>query len=215
MNRTIMMGLAAVSTLAFASAATAAPVYNSTPAGGWYYGSGNDYAPANTAVLSDGADQLYLRMHERSVAAPASDNHGIYSFALGSDPVNFDWGITSDGGFDGVSALLTITNLGTGSHWSYDPFFNGNDNESQGDAVQNSFQLNWSGVGFDTNVNDTYRVSLTVSGLGGDPQSLSVYAKMGDGDGAVPEPASWAMMLGGFGLVGGAMRRRKATISFA
>ena len=33
---------------------------------------------------------------------------------------------------------------------------------------------------------------------------------------AVPEPASWAMMLGGFGLVGGAMRaRRKAAISFA
>jgi PEP-CTERM motif len=28
--------------------------------------------------------------------------------------------------------------------------------------------------------------------------------------GAVPEPASWAMMLGGFGLVGSAMRRRKA-----
>lgn len=35
------------------------------------------------------------------------------------------------------------------------------------------------------------------------------------GSGAVPEPASWAMMLGGFGLVGGAMRRRKAKISFA
>ncbi|HPU14531.1 MAG TPA: PEPxxWA-CTERM sorting domain-containing protein [Polymorphobacter sp.] len=26
--------------------------------------------------------------------------------------------------------------------------------------------------------------------------------------GAVPEPASWAMMLAGFGLVGGALRRR-------
>lgn len=34
--------------------------------------------------------------------------------------------------------------------------------------------------------------------------------------GAVPEPASWAMMLGGFGLVGGAMRsRRKAAVTFA
>jgi len=28
---------------------------------------------------------------------------------------------------------------------------------------------------------------------------------------AVPEPASWAMMIGGFGLVGGAMRRRTRT----
>ena len=33
--------------------------------------------------------------------------------------------------------------------------------------------------------------------------------------GAVPEPASWALMLGGFGLVGGAMRRRKAQVGFA
>jgi len=33
---------------------------------------------------------------------------------------------------------------------------------------------------------------------------------------AAPEPASWALMLGGFGLVGGALRsRRKAAVSFA
>jgi hypothetical protein len=33
--------------------------------------------------------------------------------------------------------------------------------------------------------------------------------------GAVPEPASWALMLGGFGLVGGAMRSRRRNVSFA
>lgn len=27
---------------------------------------------------------------------------------------------------------------------------------------------------------------------------------------AVPEPASWALMIGGFGIAGGAMRRRSA-----
>lgn len=31
----------------------------------------------------------------------------------------------------------------------------------------------------------------------------------------VPEPASWVMMIGGFGLVGGAMRRRRTTVNFA
>jgi hypothetical protein len=37
------------------------------------------------------------------------------------------------------------------------------------------------------------------------------------GAGAVPEPATWAMMIGGIGMVGGAMRRRKVstTVSFA
>ncbi|WP_375392075.1 PEPxxWA-CTERM sorting domain-containing protein [uncultured Sphingomonas sp.] len=32
--------------------------------------------------------------------------------------------------------------------------------------------------------------------------------------GAVPEPASWAMMIGGFGLAGAAMRRRRTVIAF-
>ena len=31
----------------------------------------------------------------------------------------------------------------------------------------------------------------------------------------VPEPASWAMMVGGFGLVGGALRRRRLAVRFA
>jgi hypothetical protein len=32
---------------------------------------------------------------------------------------------------------------------------------------------------------------------------------------AVPEPASWAMCIGGFGLIGGVMRRKKRAVSFA
>jgi hypothetical protein len=35
--------------------------------------------------------------------------------------------------------------------------------------------------------------------------------------GAVPEPATWAMMIGGMGMVGGAMRRRRVStkVTFA
>ena len=32
---------------------------------------------------------------------------------------------------------------------------------------------------------------------------------------AVPEPASWALMIGGFALIGSTMRRRNAVPSFA
>lgn len=35
------------------------------------------------------------------------------------------------------------------------------------------------------------------------------------GDGGVPEPQTWAVMLGGFGLVGAALRRRRATLAAA
>jgi hypothetical protein len=34
-------------------------------------------------------------------------------------------------------------------------------------------------------------------------------------NGAVPEPASWAMMIGGFGMVGATLRRRRTAIRFA
>ncbi len=45
----------------------------------------------------------------------------------------------------------------------------------------------------------------------------AVFAYTTGGPSAVPEPATWAMMIGGFGMVGGAMRyrRRKTTVSFA
>ena len=35
------------------------------------------------------------------------------------------------------------------------------------------------------------------------------------GPGAVPEPASWAMMVGGFGMIGGALRSRRRRVTFA
>ena len=37
----------------------------------------------------------------------------------------------------------------------------------------------------------------------------------GGGTGAVPEPASWAMMIAGFGLVGASMRRRRPAVASA
>jgi hypothetical protein len=54
--------------------------------------------------------------------------------------------------------------------------------------------------------------SAALSGYGARAsESFTLYA-----NGAVPEPASWALMLGGFGMVGGAMRsRRKGAVSFA
>jgi polyisoprenoid-binding protein YceI len=40
-------------------------------------------------------------------------------------------------------------------------------------------------------------------------------ASAGQGPGGVPEPATWAMMVGGFGLIGGVMRRRFAKLDLA
>jgi hypothetical protein len=216
MKSTIFAALVATAMAAPAFAATT--TYNSAPAAGWHYGSGNDYAPANTAVLTtDAGDQLYLRWHLRAAVAPASVGD-TYSFALGTQPLSFDWGYDFNSGSRNsqATALITIKNVGTGQTVSYDPNFAGNDNTVFDGNVQNSANLNFAflaGVGFNANVDGLYRVTLDVNGMSGGPQSFSVDAQLGAG---VPEPATWAMMIGGFGLVGGAMRRRTRTsVTFA
>ena len=193
--------------------------YNSDPSDSWYRGSGNDYVPANTAVFRTGdGNEIYLRFHETFVAAPASDAAGVYSFALGTTPISFDWGIDANNGedFSGLGALLRITNLTTGSQTSVDPFAFP-DNEFRDGSAQNSARLNWftSVIDFDPNVDNTFRLDLEVSGFNANSvNSLSIFAKLGDGAGAVPEPATWAMMILGLGLVGARMRRRRTSVSF-
>ena len=201
----VYLALAATALCVAGTAQATSTSYNSTPADGWFYGSGNNYSPANTAVLTtDDNDQLYLRFHKTFAVAPASSGN-VYSFSLGTDPMSFDWGIDNNAGAP-ITALLTLKNLGTGQTFSYDPFFVGNDNSNASGSSQNSFRLNWAPIGFNPAVNDTYRVTLDVTGLAGGAQSLSIDAKLGAG---VPEPATWAMMIGGFGLIGGAMRSRR------
>ena len=62
---------------------------------------------------------------------------------------------------------------------------------------------------FDAGVNmDTFGIN---------PGSISGVSLYSTGPlGMVPEPAAWAMMILGFGLIGGAMRRRQtATVAYA
>ncbi len=65
-----------------------------------------------------------------------------------------------------------------------------------GNLVVNNFALSFSGI---TNYNATGG-NFTASGSG-------TFA------GAIPEPATWAMMIAGFGLVGAAARRRRMAVA--
>jgi opacity protein-like surface antigen len=212
---------AAMTACAIASPAAATDVVtpNSTgPTGGWQYGSGNNYQPSDTLLLQGGGDELALRIHQTFVTAPASDANGVYSFALGTDPLSFDWDIGAfNHSFD--TASLVVTNILTGQSFSYDPLcplapvtcLNDNTVTANG-SVQNSNRFNYLPVGFDPNIDNTYSVSLTTY-LGGTVQhSLTAFAQVGAGAPAVPEPATWAMMLIGFGAVGFQMRRKRASV---
>ena len=54
----------------------------------------------------------------------------------------------------------------------------------------------------------TYNFSVTGDGAGGIPAGFGLRL-----DSGVPEPASWAMLLAGFGLVGAVSRRRAVTVA--
>lgn len=221
MLRNIAIAVAIIGLSAPGAAVADTIIYNSAPTIAYQYGTGNDYTPANAAVDSFGnGNQLALRMHETFVPAAPSDAGGVYSFALGTQNISFDWAIDQAGGAL-TSTNLTLTNLLTGQMASYDPlcpFFIGiclSDNQSFGTSTQNSERLGFfdgslfslGNIGFDPNIDDTYSVNLSATDAAGASHSLTVFAQVGTG--AVPEPATWAMMLVGFGALGLALRRQR------
>jgi len=75
-------------------------------------------------------------------------------------------------------------------------------------SLQNAVTAGGNALYWDVNYGPSSAFQSGVGEVGS--ESFTLYS-----NGAVPEPASWALMLGGFGLVGSAMRRRKVSLSFA
>ena len=209
--KTFILGL--VGAVALASSATVSAqitTFNTEPTGGFQYGNGNNYQPANATVLTNGNNELAVRFHEFQQPAPASVG-GLYTFALGTIlSYDFSIGGVSVGGGNTSGANILLTNLMTNQSVNYNPLFTGNDNTTTANGdIQNSARLTFgflSGVGFNANTNNTYRIDLTAGG-----NTVTSFAQIGTGAAvaAVPEPATWAMMLIGFGAMGVSLRRRR------
>lgn len=143
--------------------------------------------PANTLILHPGAPagQNAIVMF----TAPISTTYTFSGIFLRLDEV--------DGGGDGVTleayfngGLVATGSLPDGPQFS-SAGFNGSAFFNAGDTLA----LN---IGF----NGEYTFDSTGY------QGTVSYT-------AVPEPASWAMMIGGFGMVGGAMRSRRRSVAIA
>lgn len=220
MKKSAMMAAAAVA-VAAAPVAAQSVTHNANPSIPFTYGAGNDYAPANASVLTNGRAELAARFHITSLKALESVN-GVYSFALGTNNISFDY--SAFGGAPLSPISITLRNQRTGDVASFTnaivPDGNGADRGYQGSQRLSFGFLNGStpantalfgDLNFDSSIDNTYRFTLSDG-----TNSLTTFAQVGAGFGAVPEPSTWALLILGFGLVGGSMRRRAtAKLAFA
>ncbi len=75
--------------------------------------------------------------------------------------------------------------------------------------------LDENGNAFQTAGPDPREITINVAQSCPGQESSCAFTRTVVETAAVPEPASWALMIGGFALAGAAMRRRRATVSFA
>lgn len=223
MKRSVFAG--ALASAAFGLAASSAAhadglaVNQNLAAPGVYYGSGNPNG--DFVVDTEGGVEVALRAHIYQVAPIASVGE-LYSFvtAATNAPTNslsFDWSINPDVGgpeVTGWSAVITVHDFANNHTVSFPGVFpDTNLHLDQGPAggYQNSERLSYvDGPFYNATQNNTFSVNLTLTNVssvqGG---TISVNELIQQGTGAVPEPASWALMIVGFGGAGAMLRRRR------
>jgi hypothetical protein len=195
---------------------------------GVYHGTGNTNVGWTTLTTGNGIELgLAVQTHGVGIgnflAAPGTANYTVSSGPGSLASWNYDYSVNlgSSGltiGDISKGASLTIFDQTTNTTVSFNPALvadnaglhpNGttvNGSNAQGFAVlsdigfQNSENIGFSG--FNPGANDTYVITMTVDGL-----SLSETVT------AVPEPATWAMMILGFLGVGFMAYRRKGNVS--
>jgi hypothetical protein len=150
--------------------------------------------------------QQYLLLNWSPLGGITLDNTISQNFVLGAGATGIDFGITMsvEAGFVGSTLQATIRD-GNGVV-AQSPLFN----HTAGNRVWS--QKSWSaalGPG-------AYTLALRGIGAGNawDVQIDDVVlTQVGGAVGGVPEPASWAMLIAGFGLTGAAMRRKRAILA--
>lgn len=171
-----------------------------------------------------GLDRPNEYYYQRSVALAGDEAFSLTMVAAitgsGGYPYNFSFGVASPAGYGyvglGGTQLAAYTGIPETFNVTYFDFPVGYDA-----ALYNTYRLTGQSGRGTLTVNGVPVFSNLTFGIG-----PSTFLLFGDGtqlsngqgyirslvftSGAVPEPASWAMLVAGFGLAGGALRQRRA-----
>lgn len=185
--------------------------------------------PAQSATVTFESEAAF-----RCDGGPSHSAEGLtYNYAFAacyyspSSPADFPTAITSTVMASGYSdTSFTLTGGGVFSLNSVDlafgPFHHGGLTTDTTLVTGNLFgggtvsQLLTVGYGFQTHtLNWSGLTSVTFGQFAGASEYLAFDNIVYNAGGAVPEPATWAMMIGGLGIVGAAMRRGNRKLRFA
>jgi hypothetical protein len=161
-------------------------------------------AKAGSATMNWGWNILSNAPYGVNTSVPLSRTNWTYSFTTGNAAGSFNasWTLDVSGNAFG---LQEVTGFFNGAPFAISPPdiapVDGNGSFSVALAPNTSYSFgfgNFGNVGGSQPLNASaiYRMDWTIIG--------------GGGDAGVPEPASWAMLIAGFGLVGATARRRRA-----
>ena len=219
MKAQVMLRSLGVLVLAYTAQPALADTYTQASFSGGVFGGGANVVAPLTGIVSPGAQLAGSFVYDNDLIPGGGT--GIVNVNTASFPAIANIPTSSLFSFSLGSQVLTAANLSSGSTLQIQ-YKNG---AFRGFAGQfdflyqaSTYQLDFQGTLFTVrqlvngvpdfgtnyvngylNTSLTNRVSFTPPTTGG----------------AVPEPASWAMMVAGFGLIGGAMRTRKRVLSFA
>jgi len=202
--------LVAAGLIAAAAPASAQVLFDASPMGSltgqWANTAGNQnfmvkFTLTSAASISEfdiATDPVFAPIGKAVTVRVRADDAGVPDAA---NLFEFDSTVTSVNG-TGPSALVgtsfTPLNLAAGNYWF--------------GVSGNPYELGWSS--FSGNSTDTWALSDGETGYFKANLGLAFRVIGTASNGAVPEPASWALMIGGFGMVGASMRRRRATVAF-
>ncbi len=236
--RTLFTAVAAISIAAFAATGASASVLVTSP--GAYGGPSLDLTPyANGSYnftfgpVTVGPGMTFTANPGCSGAYPCGGNSG-----RGSVVGQGSYGLGANGSFGGAATYIGVDS-GTGydtimfsqaqtqfyGYWNYGPGFGDNATISTVDSlgtVLQSFDLTVLAPistpgGFNAFQFRGIEGTDQFQGIrfGGNYLLLAATATGDPTDGGVPEPATWSMLIMGFGAVGSLLRRRRRAVAFA
>lgn len=205
--------------MALAAPAAATVVTVESTAGPWDvvanptldYGAFDSTGP--TAIAVNAGDNLTISWlsgltNAFSGGSPIADGNGYVGGVFGSGP-----GLTGQGSAAPLpSSFIDPTNAGPDNIWLNELI--GAFADSTGKLVSDPFAIG-NGLSISASAGATQLLLGLNDDLFGDNSGALQIEVLGSTAGAVPEPASWTLMIGGFGLAGGMMRRRATKVAFA